>query len=237
MSFENVNSPPNRWGGWRAWLFLTEYNFTEIQNLSGENVDYDSTLTVGVKLDLIYPYVVPKSWVEYAGADDLVSWPFSDDVRMVIVVDGKGTVRNLRPHELDDLGETVESIFDVAARNLARSFEKGEFELGAVTLIDGVQVGCARGNWMAPAGGLILGTLYEAMKEQFGADDFAAIAVNQECLLAFPTDERTLASKSLRIAIEDQFSGHRKPVSRTWLKLHGGWPGEHPLNGAFGTAL
>lgn len=195
------------------------------------------TLEEGFSLDLIYPYVVPKSWVEYAGAEDLVTWPFSDEIRMVIVVDGKGTVRNLRPQELDELGETADSIFDIAARNLARSFEKGDFELGSATLVDGVQIGCARGNWMAPAGGLILGTLYQAMKEQFGADEFAAVAVNQECLFAFPTDERTLASTSLRIAIEDEFRGHRKPVSRAWLKLDGGWPGEHPLNGAFGASL
>lgn len=184
-------------------------------------------------LDLIYPYVVPKTWVEHAGEDALVTWPFSDDVRAVIVVDGKGTVRNLRPEDLEVLGETDESIFDIATRNLFRSFEQREFQLGLPTLLDGIQIGCARGNWMAPSGGLMLGTLYEAMKAQFCAEEFAAVVVNQECLFAFPTDERTMASKSLRAAIEDEFRGHRKPVSRAWLKLDGSWPSEHPMNGAF----
>jgi hypothetical protein len=184
-------------------------------------------------LDLIYPYVVPKTWVEYAGADALLTWEFSDDVRMVLVVDGKGNVRNLRPQDLEDLGETPESAFDIATRNLARSFEQQEFQLGSVTLLDGVQIGCARGNWMAPAGGLMLGALYDAMTQQFGTEEFAAVAVNQQCLFAFPTDERTLASDSLRAAIDDEFGGSVKPISRSWLKLDGSWPSAHPLNGAF----
>ena len=176
---------------------------------------------------------MPKSWVESAGEEALLTWQFSDDVRMIIVVDGKGTVQNLRPQDAEELGATPETIFDIAARNLVRSFEQRDFELGLPMLQDGVQIGCARGNWMAPAGGLMLGTLYEAMKEHFGVNEFAAVVVNQECLFAFPTDERTLASRSLRIAIEDEFRGHRKPVSRAWLKLDGGWPSEHPMSGAF----
>ncbi|OWT71479.1 hypothetical protein CEY04_23990 [Achromobacter sp. HZ28] len=70
-------------------------------------------------------------------------------------------------------------------------------------------------------------------RRQRAVSYFAAIAVNQDCLFAFPTDERTLASKSLRIAIDDEFRGHRKPVSQTWLRLGGGWPVEHPLSGNF----
>lgn len=49
-------------------------------------------------LDSIHPYVVPRSWVEHAEADALVTWQFSDDVWMVIVVDGRGGACWSVPH-------------------------------------------------------------------------------------------------------------------------------------------
>ncbi|MDM0058961.1 hypothetical protein [Variovorax fucosicus] len=184
-------------------------------------------------LHLLYPYVVPKSWVNYIGADSLLTWDFSDDVRMVLVIDGQGMVRNAKSQDLSEAGLSVEEAFEVAASNLGKAFQVGEFQLGGATLIDGTRIGMARGNWMAPAGALMLGNFYEMLRENLGHDEFAAVAVNQQCLFAFPTDEKTLASKSLRIAIEDEFRGHNKPISRTWLKLDGTWPSEHPLNGIF----
>ncbi|MDB5966797.1 MAG: hypothetical protein JWQ72_3297 [Polaromonas sp.] len=115
------------------------------------------------QLRFVYPYVVPRTWVEYVGAESLVTWEFSEEVRMVLAVDGHGSVRNLRPEDLDAVGETAESAFDIAARNLAGAYERQEFQLGIATLQDGIEVGGARGNWMAPAGGLMIGALFEAM--------------------------------------------------------------------------
>lgn len=184
-------------------------------------------------LHLLYPYVVPRSWVDYVGADSLLTWDFSEDVRMVLVIDGLGTVRNAKSQDLAEAGLSVEDAFDVAANNLGKAFQAGDFQLGGATLIDGTNIGMARGNWMAPAGALMLGNFYEMLKENLGGEEFAAVAVNQQCLFAFPTDDKTLGSQSLRIAIEDEFRGHPKPISRAWLKLDGTWPSEHPLNGTF----
>lgn len=174
--------------------------------------------------DLLFPYVVPSSWVEHVGSESLISIPVSDDVQVVFVFDGKGTVRNARPADIEALELDTEQVFSVAATNLLKAWDREEFNIGCATLIDGTQIGCARGNWMAPAAGLILGNFHAALSEQFGCTEFAAVAVNQECLFAFPTDERTLSSKSLRIAIDDEFRGHRKPISRQWLLLDGQWP-------------
>jgi hypothetical protein len=179
-------------------------------------------------LDLIYPYVVSKSWVEYAGESSLLTWAFSDDVRMVLVVDGNGAVRNLRQQDLELVGETAETAFDIAAHNLAGAYQRQEFQLGIATLKDGVEIGGARGNWMAPAGGLMIGALYETMKERFHTEEFVAIAVNQQCLFAFPLDEVTVSSESLRLAVEDEYRGGLKPISKSWLRLNGQWPSEYP---------
>lgn len=179
-------------------------------------------------LDILYPYVVPKSWVEYAGAHALVSWPFSDDVRVVLVVDGDGMVRNVRPEDLDAISISPEEAMDVAAQNLGRAWQSGQFEFGCATLKDGTRIGASRGNWMAPAGGLMLGNFFEALRDDLGSAELAAIAINQECLFAFPADQKTLASSSLRIAVDDEFKGHRKPISRSWLLLNGGWPKPYP---------
>lgn len=179
-------------------------------------------------LDILYPYVVPKSWVEYAGADALVSWPFSDDVRVVLVVDGAGMVRNVRPEDLEMISVSPDEAMDIAVQNLGRAWQAGQFEFGCATLKDGTRIGAARGNWMAPAGGLMLGNLFEALRGDLGCAELAAIAVNQECLFAFPIDEKTLGSTSLRIAVDDEFNGHRKPISRSWLLLNGSWPQPYP---------
>jgi hypothetical protein len=178
--------------------------------------------------ELLYPYVVPSSWTDYAGKDSLLSWEISDDVHVVLVFDGQGTVRNVRPQDLESLQLDEAAAFDAAALNLARAWEREEFSLGSATLLDGIQIGCARGNWMAPAGGLLLGNFHAALSQQFGCTSFVAVAVNQECLFAFPTDERTLASDSLRLAIDDEFKGHRKSVSRQWLLIDGQWPQKYP---------
>jgi hypothetical protein len=184
-------------------------------------------------LDLVYPYVVPKSWVEYVGEQSLFTWEFSDDVRMVLVVDGSGSVRNLRPQDLEAVGETAESAFDIAARNLAAAYQRQEFEIGIATLKDGTRIGGARGNWMAPAGGLMIGALFESMKENFHAEEFAAVAPNQQCLFAFALDDATLHSESLRLAIDDEFRSGVKPISRSWLLLNGQWPQEYPHEPSF----
>jgi hypothetical protein len=177
--------------------------------------------------DSIFPYVVPASWVNYAGSDALVSWAISSDVFVILVFDGKGTVRNVRPEDLVALQLDEGEAFQVAAHNLAQAWQAGEINLGSATLLDGTEVGCARGSWMAPAAALILGDFHAALSAQFGTTDLVAVAVNQECLFAFPTDEATLASKSLRIALDDEFNGHRKPISRQWLHLTGQWPQQY----------
>ncbi|RRR99900.1 hypothetical protein EIP75_23620 [Aquabacterium soli] len=180
-------------------------------------------------IEQIYPYVVPKSWVDHTTPDSLISWQVGRDVFIILVFDGQGSVRNVRPEDLGALGLDEGSAFEQAAQNLARAWQEQQFEFGAATLIDGTVIGCSRGNWMAPAGGLLLGNFHESLAAQFGQTELAAIAVNQDCLFAFPTDPKTLQSESLRIAINDEFSGHRKPISKTWLLLNGQWPQDHPL--------
>ena len=184
-------------------------------------------------LTLIYPYVVPKSWADYAGKDSLVMWDFSEDVRVVLVVDRFGTVQNVRLQDLESMRETTDSAFEIAAQNLSRSLQQQEFEIGGATLLDGKQIGYSRGNWMAPAGGLMLSALYQGLQQQFGQDEFAAIAVNQQFLLAFPLDEDTLNSESLRLAVEDEWRA-AKPISQSWLLLDGQWPREYPYKATFG---
>ena len=179
-------------------------------------------------LRAVYPYVVPRSWIEYVTPAAVVGTPFSDDVHMILVVDGQGSVRNVRPEDLDAIGYSWDDAFTVAAENLGTAWRAGQFELGITELIDGVTVGGARGNWMAPAGALILGNFYQSLADHFGATEFAAVAVNQQCLFAFPTDPHTLRSASLRQAIEDEFTEHPKPISRSWLRLDGQWPSEYP---------
>lgn len=178
--------------------------------------------------DSLFPYVVPGSWVQHTGTDSLITWEVSEDVHVVLVFDGKGTVRNVRPDDLYSLDMDEGKAFETAAMNLMKAWEAEEFSIGSATLLDGIQIGCARGNWMAPAAGLVLGSFHAALSQQFGRNEFVAVAVNQECLFAFPADEATLASESLRIAIDDEFRGHRKPISRQWLLLDGQWPSQYP---------
>jgi hypothetical protein len=184
-------------------------------------------------LNLIYPYIVPKSWVNYAGSDSLLAWEFSEDVHMVLVVDRLGTVQNVRPNDLEGVHESPESLFEIAAQNLSKSFQQQEFEVGGATLLDGKQIGYSRGNWMAPAGGLMLSVLYEGLQKQFRQDEFAAIAVNQQFLIAFPLDDETLSSQSLRLAVDDEWRA-AKPISQSWLLLDGQWPSEYPYAPTFG---
>lgn len=181
----------------------------------------------------VYPYVVPHTWIEYADSQHLISLPFSDEIHMVLVVDGHGSVRNVRPEDLDAIQTSPDEAFEIAAGNLGKAWQSGQFDFGIAELLDGVQIGGSRGNWMAPAGALILGNFYQVLAEHFRQDQFAAVAINQECLFAFPTDEKTLSSNSLRQAIEDEFTGHRKPISRSWLLLDGSWPCQHPREAAF----
>ena len=65
--------------------------------------------------DLLYPYVVPTSWVDFASTDALVSWQLADDVHIVLVFDGSGTVRTASPRAISELQLNPDDAFDVAA--------------------------------------------------------------------------------------------------------------------------
>ena len=175
----------------------------------------------------LFPYVVPASWVAHTGTDGLVYWPVASDVFVILVCDAHGTVRNVLPDELTALGMDEAAAFQVAAENLGKAWEAGAIALGSATLLDGTQVGCARGSWMAPAAALVLGNFHAALAAEFGTTELVAVAVNQECLFAFPPDAATLASTSLRTEIDNAYKSHRKPVSRQWLRLDGTWPQQY----------
>ena len=183
--------------------------------------------------NLLYPYVVPASWVEFASTEALVSWQMSEDVHLVLVFDGQGTVQSASPRVLSDLGLDPDEAFDVAAYNLGQAWQRLEFDLGLATLGDGTRIGCARGNWMAPAAGLLFGNFHAELADAFDCAEFAAVAINQSCLFAFPIDPVTLASPSLRLVIDDEFLGHPKPISRQWLLLDGHWPRPYPKRQPF----
>ena len=178
--------------------------------------------------DLLYPYVVPASWTAHVGPENVLAWATGSDVHVVLVFDGQGSVRNVRPQDLEALQLDKAQAFDAANQNLARAWQREAFSFGFAELKDGTVIAGARGNWMAPAAALVLGDFHTALSQRFGNTPIAAVAVNQECLFAFPTDERTLASQSLRLAIDDEFTGHPKPISRQWLLLDGKWPRAYP---------
>lgn len=175
-------------------------------------------------LDVLYPCVVPKSWVQRAGESSLVGFQFSDEVRVVLVVDDEDALRPVNPADLESIEVSPEQAFSLATDNLGVAWQRGAFEFVAETLKDGTRIALSMGNWMAPAGGLLLLDFFEALKNDFAAERFAAVALNQECLFAFPTDERTLRSTALLVAMEEQINGHRQPISRSLLLLEGNWP-------------
>ncbi len=172
----------------------------------------------------LYPYVVERGWVDTHDPQGEVSEPFSDDVFVTLVLDGPAGLRRLRAQDLLEAGLTFEAVFAQAASNLSRAWSARHFEFGITRLDDGTLIGGCRGNWMAPAGGLVLGNLYQSMVEHFEVPEFAAIAVNRTLLIAFPTDTKTLSSLALRQLVEEAASGAILPISRTWLRLDGDWP-------------
>lgn len=175
-------------------------------------------------LDILYPCVVPRSWITRLSASALASWQFSDDVHLVLVLDGEDALSTVGPEELKSLGLTQQRALSIATDNLADAWQRGDFEFVSTELKDGTRIGMSQGNWMAPAGGLLLLDFFEALQNDFESDRFAAVALNQECLFAFPTDERTLNSTSLLVAMEEQINSHRQPISRSLLLLEGRWP-------------
>jgi hypothetical protein len=179
-------------------------------------------------LSRIYPYVVPRSWVDYSTREALVWSKCTEDVYVVLVVDGNGTVRNVRPGDLKGIDVAEDEAYDFAARNLAEAWKAEKFSFGMATLRDETRIGTSTGNWMAPAGALAIASFHAGLRERFGRDKFVAVAVNQQTLFAFPNDAKTLSSKSLRLAIDDEFRMSPKPISRSWMLLDGGWPREYP---------
>lgn len=181
----------------------------------------------------VFPYIVPRSWVDSATREALVVYPFSDELFAVLVVDGVGAVRNVRPQDLESVGIDESRAFAIAAENLTKAFDANAFEFGFGTLRDGTSIGMSQGSWMAPAGGLLFGNFHQMLVEKLGGDRFVAIAPNQETLIAFVDDERARNSAALRSMVEEQFTQHRKPVSRAWLEIDGSWPRAYSGTPAF----
>jgi len=204
----------------------------------GPNVMIDTLPPLETPLDAaahphVYPYVVQRAWVDAHDPQGDVSEPFSDDVFVTLVLDGPAGLRRLQPQDLHEAGLTFEAAFAQAASNLSRAWSARHFEFGIARLDDGTPFGGCRGNWMAPAGGLVLGNLYQSMVEHFEVPEFAAIAVNRTFLLAFPTDTKTLSSLALRQLVEGATNGAILPISRSWLRLDGDWPSGYRGEPAF----
>ncbi|AIU29133.2 hypothetical protein LV28_23425 [Pandoraea pnomenusa] len=181
----------------------------------------------------VYPYVVTRAWVDEHDPAGDVSEPFSNDVFVVLVLDGPRGLRRLQARDLHAAGLTFEEAFSQAASNLSRAWTARHFEFGIARLDDGTMIGGCRGNWMAPAGGLVLGNLYQSMVDHFEVREFAAVALNRTFLLVFPTDPKTLGSLALRQLAEEASSGAILPISRTWLRLDGDWPSAYRGTPAF----
>jgi len=181
----------------------------------------------------IYPYVVQRAWVDAHDPEGDVTEPFSDDVFVTLVLDSPTGLRRLRGNDLQAADLTFEVAFAQAASNLSRAWTARHFEFGIARLDDGTMVGGSRGNWMAPAGALVLGNLYQSMVEHFETTEFAAIAVNRTFVVAFPTDTKTLSSLALRQLIEGAANGAVLPISRSWLRLDGDWPSAYRGSPAF----
>lgn len=86
---------------------------------------------------------------------------------------------------------------------------------------------------MAPAGGLMVRNHYQKLVEHFGVTEFAGIVLHQQMMVTFPVDEQTVASPMLRELVDEQFTQHPKPISRSWLLVDGGWPRPYPGPRAF----
>ncbi|VVD92418.1 hypothetical protein [Pandoraea anhela] len=181
----------------------------------------------------LYPYVVQRAWVDTHDPDGAVSEPFSDDVFVTLVLDSPTGLRRLQGDDLHAAGLTFEAAFAQAASNLSRAWTARHFEFGIARLDDGTMIGGSRGNWMAPAGALVLGNLYQSLTEHFQVTEFVAIAVNRTFLVAFPTDPKTLSSLALRQLIEGASTGAILPISRSWLRLDGDWPSAYRGTPAF----
>lgn len=181
----------------------------------------------------VYPYVVQRTWVDTHDPEGDISEPFSNDVFVTLVLDGPAGLCRLQPRDLQEAGLTFEAAFAQAASNLSRAWSARHFEFGIARLDDGTFIGGCRGNWMAPAGGLVLGNLYQSMVEHFDMPEFAAVAVNRTFLLAFPTDTKTLSSLALRQLVEEGATGAILPISRSWLRLDGDWPSAYRGEPAF----
>lgn len=81
-----------------------------------------------------------------------MTWEFSEDVRMVLVIDRLGTVQNVRPQDLEKVHETPDSLFEIATENLSKSFEQQEFEIEAPRCWTGVRLAIPAGaGWRRPA--------------------------------------------------------------------------------------
>lgn len=141
---------------------------------------------------------MPAGYVEFVEGDIWSSWPVTPDIRFARAFVGNSLFRNAQPDECRTLGLDDSAALDCVAENLTKAFVQQRFEIGHVELDDGTMIGWVQCHWMVPAAGLLFGEFYEMLSAKFKTQELAAIIPNQELLIAFPTDERTLASTALR---------------------------------------
>jgi hypothetical protein len=183
-----------------------------------------------VSIEALFPYVIPAGYVDWTEPGMWDSWTFSPEVHLGLAFHRNNMIRSARPAELAALGLDSDAAFDRASENLTREMSADNVGVqGVLGLRDGLDIVVSQGSWMAPAVGLLVREFYEFAAANLRSKVLGAIVVHQQLLVVFPLTEAAARSVALRKFVDDEYKAARKPVSRSWLTLDGGWP--QPLEG------
>jgi hypothetical protein len=163
-----------------------------------------------VRADDIYPYLVTSAYPEWGGGTEA---PIGHGIRVTIVVDLEGMVRNLTSADLRELGMSWDDAMKRALENLDRLEVERVIQM---QLYDEGPSGqpfiLVGGHWTAAAF-LLSRKLQPLATEALRTRDLCASVPNREALLVFPKGSRGTRD-SMRAMIREKEADSAKPL--TW---------------------
>jgi hypothetical protein len=175
-------------------------------------------LNLMIDINLLYPSVVPKSYLTELGSGNCSYEDFGPNLMLMLSLDLDSLLRNVSPRELADAGVTEADAWDIAWNNLGREIQEGRLQPMIATYEDGGKLICFFRHWLGPAV-IYSSGLYSWFRNELGADDLYAIVSDRDNVFVFAANCSALVRDRAEEAARKSAAESRKPFGRNLFRL------------------
>ena len=179
-----------------------------------------------VKLEEVFPCIVPERYLTEVGASNCIHRPFGNGLLAMLVIDAGNSIRSLSPGEIGALVESLDDAWDLAIYNLDQKFQRQEVVVNVVAYPSGEKAAFIGPTYLAPALLLHPGA-FAWLGQLLGAEDLVATVPERDAAFVYSSSAAGDVLAGAEKFAAEAAANSRKPYGRNLFRLGGA--GVEPL--------